>query len=434
MSSLNPPLSNAPVHYFKMKTIFQDLQQRGLIKDISNLEEVSALLSTPTTIYSGFDPSAVSMHLGNFVQISILMRLQKAGHRIIALVGGATGMIGDPSGKSKERNLLTPETLKANTEAIKKQLQRYLDFSDPKKGMVVNNFDWLGQLSMVNFLRDYGKYFPVNYMLAKDVVANRLETGLSFTEFSYMLLQSIDFLQLYKDYGCKIQFGGSDQWGNLTSGLELIRKVIGPDSKAGVFSTPLITRNDGKKFGKSEDGALFLDANLTSPYTMYQYFYNVTDADAINYLKVFTFYDMDTITTIEKEHQLQLGQRIAQKKLADAVVKTLHGETALQEAKMMSEVLFTGQFKSLKESQLLAVLGGLKISLPQGILFEDALIQSKAAVSKREAREFIQGQSITINGDIINQLTFTFQRSQALFGKYFVLRRGKKLYVLIEIQ
>jgi tyrosyl-tRNA synthetase len=183
-----------------MKTIFQDLQQRGLIKDISNLEEVSTLLSTPTTIYSGFDPSAVSMHLGNFVQISILMRLQKAGHRIIALVGGATGMIGDPSGKSKERNLLTPETLKANTEAIKKQLQRYLDFSDPKKGMVVNNFDWLGQLSMVNFLRDYGKYFPVNYMLAKDVVANRLETGLSFTEFSYMLLQSIDFLQLYKDY------------------------------------------------------------------------------------------------------------------------------------------------------------------------------------------------------------------------------------------
>jgi tyrosyl-tRNA synthetase len=271
-------------------------------------------------------------------------------------------------------------------------------------------------------------------MLAKDVVANRLETGLSFTEFSYMLLQSIDFLQLYKDHGCKLQFGGSDQWGNLTSGLELIRKVIGSDSKAGVFSTPLITRNDGKKFGKSEDGALFLDGNLTSPYTIYQYFYNVTDADAINYLKVFTFYDLATIVKIEQEHQLQLGQRIAQKKLAEAVVKTLHGETALQEAKMMSEVLFTGQFKSLKESQLLAVLGGLKISLPQGILLEDALIQSKAAVSKREAREFIQGQSITINGDTINQLTYTFQRSQALFGKYFVLRRGKKLYVLIDIQ
>ncbi len=434
MSSLNPPLSNAPVPYFNMINVFQELQQRGLIKDVSNLEDISALLSKPTTIYSGFDPSAVSMHLGNFVQISILMRLQKAGHRIIALVGGATGMIGDPSGKSKERNLLTPETLRANTEGIKKQLEKYLDFSDPKKGIVVNNYDWLGKLSMINFLRDYGKHFPINYMLAKDVVANRLETGLSFTEFSYMLLQSIDFLQLYQDYGCRLQFGGSDQWGNLTSGLELIRKVVGPDSKAGVFSTPLITRNDGKKFGKSEDGALFLDANLTSPYTIYQYFFNVTDLDAINYLKVFTFYDMATIMEIEKEHNLQLGQRIAQKKLAEAVVKTLHGESSLQEAKMMSEVLFTGQFKSLKESQLLAVLGGLKISLPQGILLEDALIQSKVAVSKREAREFIQGQSISINGEIVNQLTYTIQSSNALFGKYFVLRRGKKLYVLIQIQ
>jgi tyrosyl-tRNA synthetase len=414
--------------------IFHDLQQRGLIKDVSNLEEVSNLLNTPTTIYCGFDPSAISMHLGNFVQISILMRLQRAGHRIIAVVGGATGMIGDPSGKSKERNLLNAASIEANTQAIKKQLERYLDFSDPKKGIVVNNFDWLGKLSMIDYLRDYGKYFPINYMLAKDVVAHRLETGLSYTEFSYMMLQSIDFLHLYQQFQCRLQFGGSDQWGNLTSGLELIRKIGGMDAKAGVFTTPLITRSDGKKFGKSEDGALFLDASLTSPYNIYQYFYNVSDLDAIAYLKVFSFFDLPSIAQIEKDHQAALGQRIAQKRLAESVVTSLHSLAALNEAKMMSEVLFNGQFKSLSETQLLSVLGGLKVKLSQGTLLEDALIQSNLASSKREAREFIQGQSISINGETMNQLTYTLKKEQALFGKYIVLRRGKKLYVLIELQ
>ncbi len=414
--------------------IFHDLQQRGLIKDVSNLEEVSNLLNTPTTIYCGFDPSAISMHLGNFVQISILMRLQRAGHRIIAVVGGATGMIGDPSGKSKERNLLNAASIEANTQAIKKQLERYLDFSDPKKGIVVNNFDWLGKLSMIDYLRDYGKYFPINYMLAKDVVANRLETGLSYTEFSYMMLQSIDFLHLYQQFQCRLQFGGSDQWGNLTSGLELIRKIGGMDAKAGVFTTPLITRSDGKKFGKSEDGALFLDPSLTSPYNIYQYFYNVSDLDAIAYLKVFSFFDLPSIAQIEKDHQAALGQRIAQKRLAESVVTSLHSLAALNEAKMMSEVLFNGQFKSLSETQLLSVLGGLKVKLSQGTLLEDSLIQSNLASSKREAREFIQGQSISINGETMNQLTYMLKKEQALFGKYIVLRRGKKLYVLIELQ
>ncbi len=417
-----------------MITIFDELKQRGLIKDTSNEEEVRQLLSSPTTIYSGFDPSAISMHLGNFVQISILMRLQQAGHRIIAVVGGATGMIGDPSGKSKERNLLNQASLQANTNAIKKQLERYLDFSDPKKGIVVNNVDWLGKLSMIDYLRDYGKYFPINYMLAKDVVANRLESGLSYTEFSYMLLQSIDFLHLYQREGCQLQFGGSDQWGNLTSGLELIRKVGTSDKKAGVFSTPLITRNDGKKFGKTEDGALFLDASLTSPYSIYQYFYNVDDVTALNYLKVFSFDSLQILKDIETQHQANLGQRVAQKYLAAGIVKVLHGEPQLNEAKMMSEVLFTGQFKSLNESQLLSVLGGLKVNLPEGILLEDALIQTSAASSKREAREFIQGQSISINGETMNQLSYTLKKEQALFGKYVVLRRGKKLYVLIELQ
>jgi tyrosyl-tRNA synthetase len=413
--------------------IFTSLKLRGLIKDVSNLEEVEQILNQPTTIYCGFDPSATSMHLGNFVQISILMRLQQAGHRIIAVVGGATGMIGDPSGKSKERNLLNPETLKANTEAIQKQLEKYLDFSHPSKGIVVNNYNWLGQVSMISYLRDYGKYFPINYMLAKDVVANRLEAGLSYTEFSYMLLQSIDFLHLFQTEKCRLQFGGSDQWGNLTSGLELIRKVGGVEAKAGVFTTPLITRSDGKKFGKSEDGALFLDANLTSAYSIYQYFYNVTDVDAIGYLKVFSFDDLSVIENIVNEHQAKLGQRIAQKYLAASVVKTLHGEASLQEAKMMSEVLFTGQFKSLSEPQLLSVLGGLKVLLPKQTLLEDALIASKAATSKREAREFIQGQSISINGEIVHLLSTTLEQPTALFGKYLVMRRGKKHYSLIEL-
>lgn len=417
-----------------MKAIFKELQARGLVKDCSHQEDVDRLLATPTTIYCGFDPSAVSMHLGNFVQISILMRLQKAGHRIIAVVGGATGMIGDPSGKNKERNLLTPETLITNTQAIKQQLEKYLDFSDPNKGIVINNFDWLGKLTMVDYLRDYGKYFPINFMLAKDVVANRLETGLSYTEFSYMLLQSIDFLHLFQTFDCHVQFGGSDQWGNLTSGLELIRKVVGHEAKVGVFTTPLITRSDGKKFGKSEDGALFLDAHLTSAYAIYQYFYNVTDVDAIQYLKVFSFDELDVIAQIEQDHQQQPGQRLAQKRLAESVVTTLHGSKALEEAKMMSEVLFTGQFKALTESQLLSVLGGLIITMPKGILLEDALIQSKAATSKREAREFIQGQSISINGEVVNQLTFILDKEHALFDKYVVLRRGKKLYVLIQLQ
>ena len=413
--------------------IFNSLKLRGLIKDVSNHEEVEQILSQPTTIYCGFDPSAISMHLGNFVQISILMRLQQAGHRIIAVVGGATGMIGDPSGKNKERNLLNPETLKANTQAIQRQLEKYLDFSDPKKGIVINNYDWLGKLSMIDYLRDYGKYFPINFMLGKDVVASRLEAGLSYTEFSYMLLQSIDFLHLFQTEKCRLQFGGSDQWGNLTSGLELIRKVGGADAKAGVFTTPLITRSDGKKFGKSEDGALFLDANLTSPYAIYQYFYNVTDTDAMSYIKVFSFDDFATIATIETDHLANLGQRVAQKYLASSVVKTLHGEAALQEAKMMSDVLFTGQFKSLNESQLLSVLGGLKVALPKVTLLEDALIATKAASSKREAREFIQGQSISINGETVQALTMTLDQSPALFGKYLVMRRGKKHYSLIEL-
>lgn len=412
--------------------IIEDLQWRGMLKDSSNLSLLTTLLEKPTTIYCGFDPSAKSMHIGNFVPISVLMRLQRAGHKVIAVVGGATGMIGDPSGKSKERNLLDEEALKTNTDAIRHQLEKFINISDPKQGMVVNNLDWLGTLSMIDYLRDYGKYFPINFMLAKDVVANRLETGISYTEFSYMLLQSIDFLKLYQREQCQVQFGGSDQWGNLTSGLELIRKVEGSEAQAAIFTTPLITRSDGKKFGKSEDGALFLDPAMTSAYELYQYFYNVSDLDAITYLKVFTFLSKEAIEAIEVEHLAQLGKRIGQTRLAEAMVALIHDEAALEEAKMLSEVLFKGTFTSLNEKQLLSILGSLEVSILNPMPLEDLLVFIKAASSKREAKEFIANRSISINGDIVDQVGKVIDKHSALFNKYTVIRRGKKLYFLVS--
>ena len=310
-----------------MFNIIEDLRWRGLIKDYSNEKEVEELLKTPQTIYCGFDPSASSLHIGNFVMISLLMRFQRAGHKVIAVVGGATGMIGDPSGKSSERNLQTMEALLGNTNSIKRQLERFIDLEDPEKGMLINNYDWIAPMSVLDFLRDYGKHFSINYLLAKDIIASRLESGISFTEFSYNIIQAIDFLTIYDKYGCKIQVGGSDQWGNLTSGLELIRKARGSEAKAEIITCHLITRADGKKFGKSEKGALFLDPELTSPYQLYQYFMNVTDEDAIRYLKVFTFLSREEITEIERQHLEALGARVGQKALAYEVVKIINKET-----------------------------------------------------------------------------------------------------------
>jgi len=332
--------------------LFEDLQYRGLLKDVSNFDTLKELFKTPQTIYCGFDPSASSMHLGNFVMISILMRLQRAGHRVIAVVGGGTGMIGDPSGKSKERHLLNELDLRQNTNAIRGQLERFIDLKDTSKGLLVNNYDWLSQLSMLEFLRDYGKYFTINYMLSKDVVASRLEAGISYTEFSYMILQSIDFLTLFKRYGCRIQIGGSDQWGNLTAGLELIRKIQNEEEQGAVFTAPLITTSDGKKFGKSEQGALYLDASLTSPYKLYQYFINTSDEDAIRYLKVFTFLSKEEIEEMRQLHATSPHLRMAQKRLALEVVSTIHGAAAAQEAITMSELLFEGQIRRLAKSQL----------------------------------------------------------------------------------
>ena len=415
-----------------MENIIEELNWRGLIQEYSNEEKMKELLSTKQTIYCGFDPSASSMHVGNFVMISILMRLQRAGHKVIAVVGGATGMIGDPSGKSKERNLQGKETLQKNTESIRAQLERFIDLTDPEKGAIVNNYDWLGNISFLDYLRDYGKYFPINYMLSKDIIASRLEAGISFTEFSYMTLQSVDFLTLHQKYGCNIQIGGNDQWGNLTAGLELIRKVEGNDVNVGVMTAHLLTRADGKKFGKSEDGALFLNPKLTSPYKLYQYFINTTDEDAIRYLKVFSFKSREEIIAIEKEHLANPGARIGQKALAADIVETIHGKEGLEEALKVTQAFFSGDVKNLTEEQIENVLGGGNvIELDSSLPLEDLLILIKAASSKREAREFIAGNSVLVNGDKVNS-NIEVSKENALFNKYTIIRRGKKNYFLVK--
>ena len=416
-----------------MINVIDDLNYRGLIKEYSNEENVHKLFESKQTIYCGFDPSASSMHIGNFVMISILMRLQRAGHKIIALVGGGTGMIGDPSGKSKERNLLTPDKVEENTNAIKKQLERFIDLSDPEKGMILNNYDWLGKVSLLEYLRDTAKFFPVNYMLSKDIVKSRLDAGISLTEFCYMTLQSYDFKYLHDKYGVNIQIGGNDQWGNLTAGLDFIRKTEGDEEKVECMTAHLITRSDGKKFGKSEDGALFLDRNLTSPYKLYQFFINQSDEDSVKYLKVFTFLPKEEINEIEKEHLANLGARIAQKRLAYEVVKIVHSEEDAEEAKKMSEVLFSNNFSSLKEESLKELFANSKIEVKEKMKLEDLLIFIKAASSKREAREFIKNNAVSVNGIKTNDALKEFDKEDALFNKYLVVKRGKKNYYLIEI-
>ena len=416
-----------------MINVIDDLNYRGLIKEYSNEENVHKLFESKQTIYCGFDPSASSMHIGNFVMISILMRLQRAGHKIIALVGGGTGMIGDPSGKSKERNLLTPDKVQENTNAIKRQLERFIDLSDPEKGMILNNYDWLGKVSLLEYLRDTAKFFPVNYMLSKDIVKSRLDAGISLTEFCYMTLQSYDFKYLHDKYGVNIQIGGNDQWGNLTAGLDYIRKTEGDEEKVECMTAHLITRSDGKKFGKSEDGALFLDRNLTSPYKLYQFFFNQSDEDSVKYLKVFTFLPKEEINEIEKEHLANLGARIAQKRLAYEVVKIVHSEEDAEEAKKMSEVLFSNNFASLKEESLKELFANAKIEVKELMKLEDLLIFIKAASSKREAREFIKNNAVSVNGEKVNDALKEFNKNDALFGKYLVVKRGKKNYYLVEI-
>lgn len=409
--------------------ILEDLDQRGLLDSFSDREKIGEMLSKGTTLYCGFDPSAPSLQLGNFVMITILSRLQKAGNRIIALIGGGTGMIGDPSGKKAERVFQTADKIQHNVECLKKQLSKYLDFSDPSKGVLVNNGDWWSKISVIEFLRDYGKNFQINYMLDKDIIKSRLDVGISFAEFSYMILQSGDFYRLNREYGASIQIGGGDQWGNLTSSLDFLRKKV-PDVEAEVFSAKLITDSQGKKFGKSEKGALYLDPNMCSPYFIYQYFMNVSDTDVARYMKIFDDRPVEEIQKDIDEHIAHPELRIGQKKLARLIVSKVHSAEVADECEKMSEALFKGDFSSLTEKEAEEISS----DLPRGETEEkelplvDALILVGLAKSKREAREFVTNGAVQVNGNRVSDVAAVLKKEDGIGGHVYFLKRGKRNY------
>ncbi len=413
--------------------LLEELQWRGLFKDVSDREVLEKLINEKATIYCGFDPTGPSLHIGHLVPVLVLKRFHDAGHRVVAVIGGGTGLIGDPSGRSSERNLLSLETSLENAACLKKQMGKYLDFDNPAKAIMVNNYDWLSQINMIEFLRDYGKNFPVNYMLAKDTVARRLESGISYTEFSYMIIQSIDFYTLYKKENCRLQIGGSDQWGNLTSGVEMIRRMTGDTQVCGM-TLPLITKADGAKFGKSAGGQSFwLDKTKTSPYAIYQYFLNTADQDVIHYLKVFTFLSKEEIHSYEKQVIEEPHLRTAQKRLAYELIKLIHSKEDADEAVMMSEVLFGGDVNKLTYDQLIICLNGVtSIELTEPKLLVDALIELGACSSKRDARELISKNTFSINGVKVNDVNMMVDKNSAIDGKLIVIRKGKKNYFLIK--
>jgi len=408
---------------------YDDLIWRGLIKDVSNEEKARELLDQhKINFYCGFDPTGESLTVGHLVQIVRMKLLETYGHTPIVLIGGATGLIGDPK-QTSERKLLTLEESLQNAEKIKKQLSTFLN---PEKAIFVNNYDWIKQIDMISFLRDYGKHFSINYMIAKDTVQKRLEVGISYTEFSYMLIQAIDFLHLYRVHDCKLQFGGSDQWGNITTGLELIRKLEGEESKAIGLSSPLLLKADGSKFGKSESGALWLDETLTTPYEIYQYFVNASDQDVVNYLKQLTLLSKEEIESLEEKSKSQPELREAQKRLAAEVTELIHGKEALKEALKVTEALFSGEFMDLSRNafkMLEQTLDSVVLLEPKQIL--DVLVDTKLAQSKREAREFVTNGAITVNDQKITNLDSIIDKSNLLYDQYAIVRRGKKKYALI---
>ena len=426
-----------------MKTtdFVDELRWRGLLQDIMpGTEEL--LKKEIVTGYIGFDPTADSLHIGHLTQVFTLLRLQKAGHKPIALVGGATGMVGDPSGKSAERNLLDEAALNKNVDGIKKQLEKFLDFNSDKNGAeLVNNYDWMKDYSFLTFIRDIGKHLTVNYMLAKDSVKNRLETGMSFTEFSYQLLQAFDFYQLHQTKNCKLQMGGSDQWGNITSGTELIRRKCGGEAYA--VTTTLIKKADGTKFGKTESGSVWLDRTKTSPYKFYQFWINTSDADVKNWIKIFTFLTKEEIDTLTAEHEKDPGKRILQKTLAKELTSLVHSEEDYNAAVEASSVLFNGELKDLSkldEETFLEIFEGVpqfninKSELEGTINVLDFLAEKTQVLpSKSEARKLIQGGGISINKSKVDTHELLLNTSFLINNKYILIQKGKKNYFLCTV-
>lgn len=414
--------------------LLEDLKWRGLIyqqTDESGIENI--LNKEQVTLYCGADPTADSLHVGHLLPFLTLRRFQEHGHRPLVLIGGGTGMIGDPSGKSEERTLQTEAQVETNVQGINKQMHKIFEFDTEKGAKLVNNKDWLGQISLIDFLRDYGKHVGVNYMLGKDSIQTRLEHGISYTEFTYTILQAIDFGHLNRTYNCKVQVGGSDQWGNITSGIELMRRMYGQTEAYGL-TIPLVVKSDGKKFGKTEGGAVWLDAAKTSPYEFYQFWINTTDDDVIKFLKYFTFLEQEEIEALEKSLNEAPHLREAQKALAENVTRFIHGQDALDDAIRISQALFAGDLQSLSASELKE---GFK-DVPQVELSSETrnivevIVETGISSSKRQAREDVNNGAIYINGIRQQDVNYELTSEDKIENEFTIIRRGKKKYFMVN--
>jgi len=422
-----------------MTTLFDELTWRQLVQDYTPDLPQHLAEQRSITVYAGFDPTAPSLHVGNLLPLLTLVRFQRAGHRPVALAGGGTGLIGDPSGKAAERPLLDPATIAANVEAIERLLARFLDFSGANAARIVNNLDWLGNLPLLTFLRETGKHFSVNLMLGKESIRRRLETGISYTEFSYMLLQARDYLELHDRYNCTLQIGGSDQWGNITAGIELIRRVRG--STVHGLTLPLITKADGTKFGKTEQGAIWLTDDRTSPYEFYQFWFNTEDACVINYLKAFTFLPPEEITALETAVATEPEKRAAQRSLAAAVTEFVHGADGLRTALAATSILFGGApITDIDANTLLAIFHDAPSTEVPASLFanggaspSELAVATKLASSKSEARRLIEGGGLYFNNQRVESVHTRIPRERLISGEYGVLRRGARTYHLIRV-
>lgn len=404
--------------------IYEELEWRGLIKDVSDPSLKEKLNKGGMTFYIGTDPTGDSLHIGHFSSFLICKRLKDAGHHPILLVGGGTGLIGDPKPDS-ERPMITYEQVNHNFNCLKAQAEKLFGFE------VVNNYDWLKNISFIDFLRDYGKFFNVNYMLQKDIIARRLDEGITYTEFSYMIMQAMDFWYLNKHRNVELQVAGQDQWGNITAGIELIRRKEGKEAYG--FTMPLLTKSDGTKFGKTNGKAIWLDINKTSAYEMYQFFINSEDTKVIDYLKFLTFLSKEEIEELDKKNQEAPHLREAHQALAREVITFIHGRDAYDEAVKISHALFSGDIKALTAKEIEMGFGDLpSINLHDNLTLVDALIEASLAKSKREAREFIQNGAVSLNGDKCQDLEHILSTSDAIEGKFIVIRRGKKIYALIK--
>jgi tyrosyl-tRNA synthetase len=426
-----------------MSSLLQDLQGRGLVADMANREELEKLLApgaAPVTLYVGFDPTADSLHLGSLMPILMLRRFQLAGHRPIVLAGGATGMIGDPSGKSAERNLLSAEAIEKNLAGIQGQLARLLDFeAKVNPAVLVNNFDWVGPVRLLDFLRDIGKHFTVNAMVAKEGVKMRMEgtNGISFTEFSYPLIQAYDFLHLHEKFGCRLQGGGADQWSNITAGIDLVRRKHG-ETVCGL-TWPLLTKTDGTKFGKTESGAVWLSAERTSVYRFYQFLIQVEDAQVIQLLRYFTFLSAEEIAGLEAQHAAAPERREAHKRLALELTRMVHGESALADAMRASEILFGGSLEGITEAQFEEVGGEVpNVTLPRELLGQagaalpEMLVAAGLSPSKGQARRDVEAGGVYLNNNRAADAKLVLGTEHLLFGKFVLLRKGKRNYALVR--